>query len=85
MDEEVKIPDEFVSKNKPSYLVMDIVSINKQVLPTIINMSIIFKTCVTLASRLDQDIFTGLDVILHHYSNTDHTIIKIHVDETSKS
>ena len=39
-----------------------------------------FKACVPLPSREDDDIYAGLDEVLHHYNKAGYTITTIHAD-----
>ena len=59
---------------------IDIIFINKDTLLTTIDRSITFKACVPLSSREDDDIYAGLDEVLHHYNKVGYTITMIHAD-----
>ena len=80
VDEEIEIPDAFVARNKNLELAIDIMFINKETILTTIDRSIMFKACVPLHSREDEDIFRGLDEILRHYNKGGYEITKIHAD-----
>ena len=80
VDEEIEIPDEFVSKERNIELAINIIFINKETLLTTINRSIMFKACVPLPSREDDDIYAGLDEVLRHYNKAGYTITTIHAD-----
>ena len=80
VDEEIEIPKEFISKNKNLELVMDIVFINSETLLTTVDRSILFKACIPLPSREDEEIYKGLDIVLRHYDKGGYVITKIHAD-----
>ena len=80
VDKEIEIPDEFVSKERNIELSIDIIFINKETLIMTIDRSIMFKACVPLPSQEDDDVYAGLDEVLHHYNKAGYTITKIHAD-----
>lgn len=80
VDNEVEIPGEFVTKDRNFELAIDIMCINNETILTTIDRSIMFKSCVLLRLRDNEDICSGLDGILRHYNKGSHTIIKIHAD-----
>ena len=64
VDKEAEIPEEFFSKNRDLELAMDIMYINSENILTTVDRYIMFKACVPLSSREDDEIYKGLDVVL---------------------
>ena len=80
VDEEVEIPEEFVSKNRDLELVMDIVYKKSEAILTTVERSVMFKDCIPLSSWDDDEIYKGSAVVLWHYHKGKYTTKKIHAD-----
>ena len=82
---EIDIPEEFVSTNKDIELAIDIIFINNEPILTTIDRSLMFKACMPLKSREDENILQGLDTILCRYNQGGYTVVRIHADGEFKS
>ena len=83
-DERIELPEEIEMRNKELEMVIDILFIDRSIFLVTIDRSLKFRATVPLKDRNADEIYMGLDVILHHCNDEGYKITKIHCDKSLK-